>query len=102
MPMSAKNCYINRVLNRFANRITGREVLNRLAGEITDRVFLMIENDNELMQEYQKLVASGTNRYGLNSSLGKQTRVKFNLENNGICTKPKSTLIKSYTRHKIK
>lgn len=100
--MSAKHCYIDRVLNRFADRITDREVLNRLAGEITDRVFLMIENDKELMQEYRKLVAGGTNQHGLNSSLGKQIRVKFNLENDGICTKPKSTLIKSYTRHKIK
>ena len=100
--MSAKNCYTDRVLNRFANRITDREVLNRLADEITDQVFLMIENDNELMQEYHKLVVSGTNRHGLNSSLGKQIRVKFDLENDGICTRHKSTLIKSYTRHKIK
>lgn len=99
--MNAKNCYIDRVLNRFAAQITNLEVLNRLADDITDRVFFMIENDRELSQDYCELVNSGTNQHGLNSSLGKQIRVKFNLKNAGRCNNPKSTLIRSYERHKI-
>jgi len=63
--MSVKN-YIGRVLNKFA-------------GQITDRVFLMIQSDRELMQEYLNLVASGTNSDTLNRELGKQVKAKFNL-----------------------
>jgi len=87
--MSAMNCYIDRVLNRFAD-------------DITYRIFLMIEKDKKLLQEYRDIVNSGTDQHGLNSSLGKQIKVKFNLENNGICANRQTTLIKSYTRHRTK
>jgi len=100
--MSANNSYIDRVLNTFSGQITNREVLKRFADDITYRVFLMIEKDKELKQEYWDIVNSGADQHGLNSSLGKEIRVKFSLENNGVCKNPKSTLIKSYTRHKIK
>jgi len=86
--MRVKN-YIDRVLNKFAN-------------DITDRVFLMIQNDKELMQEYLGLLASSAKKDGLNSKVGEQIRVKFNLKNAGRCNDPKSTLIRSYERHKIK
>jgi hypothetical protein len=87
--MSAMNCYIDRVLNRFAD-------------DITYRIFLMIEKDKKLLREYWDIVNSGTDQHGLNGSLGKQIKVKFNLENKGICKNRQTTLIKSYTRHRIK
>jgi len=78
------------------------KILNKFTEDITDRVFLMIQNDKELMQEYIDLLASGTDPHTLNCELGKQIKVKFNLENSGRCTVPKSTLICSYERHKVK
>ena len=77
-------------------------VLNKFAGLITDQVFLMIQNDKELMQEYLNLLASGKDPHTLNCKLGKQIKSKLNLDNAGRCNKPKSTLIRSYERHKIK
>lgn len=78
------------------------KVINKFADQITDRVFLMIQNDRELMQEYLNLVASGTNPHILNCKLGKQIKAKYNLKNVGRCKEPKSTLIRSYERHKIR
>ena len=77
------------------------KVLNRFAGDITDRVFLMIQNDSELMQNYLKLVES-KGLSTVNAQIGKAVKIKFNLENSERCKKPKSTLIKnSYKRHEI-
>ena len=78
------------------------EVLGAFADGITDQVFLMIQNDRNLMQKYLNLVKSGTDPHMFNCKLGNQIKAKFSLENGGRCTNPKSTLICSYERHKIK
>lgn len=84
-----------------------KKVLNQFADNITDRVFLMIQNDPELMQDYLKLlenrgVNGGSTLKTLNSEIGEAIKIKFNLGNIKICPNPKSTLIRnSYTRHKI-
>ena len=83
------NNYIDTVLNKFADTITGQ-------------VFLMIQNDKELMQEYLNLMGNDTDPHTLNCELGKRIKSKFNLKNAGRCNDPKSTLIRSYERHKIK
>ncbi|MBN2593408.1 MAG: hypothetical protein JXA81_07870 [Sedimentisphaerales bacterium] len=99
--MKAKDCFINKVLNKFSAQITNREVLEKIADDITDRVFLMIEADKEIKKEYDDLVNSGTNKHGLNSILGKKIPAKFNLKNKGRYNHPKSKLIKSYERHNV-
>ena len=89
--MSLKS-YIDKVINSFAENISE---------DITDRVFLMIERDEELRMEYQHLVDGGTSKRGLNSQIGRRVREAFHLQNIGRCDAPKSELISSYERHKI-
>ena len=79
MSMKAKDCFINKVLNKFSGQITNREVIDSLADDITDRVFLVIEEDKELKKEYDDLVNSGTNKHGLNSILGRRFRPSLTL-----------------------
>ncbi len=65
---------------------------------ITDWVFLSIENSKESMQEYLDLVG----KYGkenINRQIGKEIRRKFGLGNSEKETNPRSKLIKSHTKH---
>ena len=78
------------------------KVLNKFAGDITDRVFVMIQNDPKLMPEYLKLLGDNT-LLELNAKIGKEVKERFNLKNDGRCRKLKSTLIiDSYEKHKIR
>ena len=56
------------------------KVLDRFTGQITDVVFLSIQNDRELMQEYLDLVHKH-GVYGVNPQIGKAVKRRFNLEN---------------------
>ncbi|MFH1395637.1 MAG: hypothetical protein ABIH09_05725 [Candidatus Omnitrophota bacterium] len=81
------------------------KVLNQFAENITDRIFLSIQNDNDLMAEYLDLLDKHKDNIDLktlNSNIGKYIKEIFNLENIDECDKPKSTLIRTFTRHKIK
>ena len=61
--------------------------------DITDSVFIMIQNDRELFQEWiEHFQESKT----INSLIGKEVKRRFNLNNRNRGTKPKSTLIKSF------
>ncbi len=83
-----------------------RKVLNKFALDITDKIFLLIQNDHELMGEYLTLISNKKSAentaHGLNSQIGRAVREKFNLDNCGNSNKPKSTLIEDYKKHKIK
>ena len=85
--------YINEVLRRFSK---GN---GSITEDITDRVFMMIQHNPQLYQEYNGLIATETSKRGLNSRLGKRIREHFCLQNIGRCHNPKSRLIKSYKRH---
>lgn len=66
---------------------------------LTDALFLFIENDRELMQQYLELMENGCSRQEINSLLGKQLVPAFNLENQPVsCARPRSTLIKTEYR----
>jgi hypothetical protein len=86
------------MVNSFSDK-----VLARFADNITDRVFLMIQTDRELMQEYLALIdrknTSGVDHDTLRRQLGKAIKDKFNLDNLDECKKPESFLIGKYTRH---
>lgn len=76
------------------------QVINNFIKDITDYIFLSIEQDDEKMREY----LTNVNRFGLdtlNKAIGLKIKECLNLENDGENTKPQSRLIKSYTRHKI-
>ena len=72
------------------------EVLKRFSLEITDLVFLMIQEDRDLMQMY--LAAVGNKGKGaVNRSLGKAIKARFKLDN--LPTRedsPRSSLISSH------
>lgn len=75
------------------------EVLDQFAKDITDQVFLMIQEDRELMQKYLAAVSEhdlGT----VNRAIGKAVKARFQLEN--LPTReeaPLSTLIKSHQEY---
>jgi hypothetical protein len=85
-----------------------KTVLNRFTEKITDQVFLFIENDKELFQEYLRVIRKDKNEDDTNIDLGYYIKNYFNLENileNNIperCDTPESWLIHSYTKHKTK
>jgi len=73
-------------------------VCDNFTNDITDRVFLTIENDRELLKKYLEIVAEN----GLietNSHLGMFIKKYFDLNNNEECDTPKSKIIQSYTKH---
>jgi len=89
--MSIKS-YIDKVIKSFNEKISE---------DVTDRIFLMIEHNEELMREYRELANSDKSKRGLNSRLGRLIREEFHLQNIGRCYAPRSKLIHSYERHSI-
>ena len=72
------------------------KIIQRFSSEITDSVFLMIQNDRELLQAYMKLLENHPQNV-VNSLIAKEIKHKFNLENKDLKIKnPKSFLIKSH------
>ncbi|KUG26974.1 hypothetical protein ASZ90_003177 [hydrocarbon metagenome] len=77
------------------------EILKTFNRDITDRVFLMIEEDKSLMQNYLRIVStSGLDT--VNKAIGKRIKSYYDLENLEENNNPKSKLIKSYTEHSKK
>ena len=77
-------------INEFAEK-----VIDGFSKEITDQVFLMIENDRILFQEYLRLV-SDTKLDTVNQAIGKMVKQKYGLINSTRQGNPKSKLIKSH------
>jgi hypothetical protein len=73
------------------------QVVDRFVTDITDYLFLSIEQDDDLMREY----ILNLSNYGdnLNRAIGKKIKEKLSLDNGEENEKPKSRLIQSYTRH---
>jgi CO dehydrogenase/acetyl-CoA synthase beta subunit len=72
------------------------KVINKFCSEITDNIFLMIQNDRTLIQEYLKLLEKNQQNV-INSSIAKEIKNRFKLENQDLKIKnPKSFLIKSH------
>jgi hypothetical protein len=63
--------------------------------DITDKVFLTIENTPEYLRQYL-LFASVSD--GANSMIGKMVREITGLRGKGPCKNPESTLISTYTK----
>jgi hypothetical protein len=83
-----------------ANEYAKKVVLDFMR-HITDHVFLSIQHNEERMREYQTRVNENS-LLEVNQAIGKQVKVLFDLENDGVSSEPKSWLIKDYTLHKIK
>jgi hypothetical protein len=83
-------------VDEYADKLVRDFILN-----ITDHVFSNIQHDENLMREYQTNVHR-SHLEVVNMAIGKKVKELLHLENDGICDKPKSWLIKEYTLHKIK
>jgi len=83
-------------VSEYANQIVEKFIEN-----ITDNVFLFIEQNKDLKLEYD----SNVKLYGknaVNTSIGKNVKKLLSLGNTNKNKNPKGTSIKSYTRHKRK
>ncbi|MDR0437008.1 MAG: hypothetical protein LBH22_01760 [Bacteroidales bacterium] len=63
---------------------------------ITDTVFLMIQNDRELMFEYLQTIVHHGNLGHANSEIAKEIKRYFGLSNAGLNKYPNSFLIQSF------
>ncbi len=78
-----------------------QKVLEKFTEQITDQVFLMIQNDRSLYTEYcNQCHSHGKDK--LNRDLGKAVKEYFELKNcdEAKLEEVKSVLITSYTKHK--
>jgi len=73
--------------------------LTQFTREITDIFFCYIENNKELVQDYQRVIGRDSNLDETNLALGAAVKKWFRLENGNENSKPKSKLIRSYTEH---
>ncbi len=84
---------LTRRIALFTTRVLER-ISNLYSIDIIDRVFVEIENNQELYKEYNRLRA---NHSTINSWIGRYTRENTRPNNVGRVNKnPKSKLIKSY------
>ena len=72
------------------------EVLGKFSKEITDQVFLSIQNNRKLMHEYLRLI-SENGIDSVNQHIGKSVKKRYKLSNSDSRQDdPKSILIKSH------
>jgi len=76
-----------------------QRALTQFTREITDIFFSYIENDEDLLQDYQRVIGRDSNLDETNISLGAAVKEWFHLENGNVNRDPKSKLIRSYTEH---
>ena len=72
-----------------------RKISRPYPEDITDQVFLTIENDDKLLHYYK--VYAGDNTDAANKYIGRMVKKITGLKTKGTCRNPKSSLIKSYT-----
>ncbi len=76
-----------------------QRALTQFTREITDIFFSYIENDEDLLQDYQRVIGRDSNLDETNMSLGAAVKDWFRLENGDVNPNPNSKLIRSYTEH---
>ena len=75
------------------------KALKQFTTEITDLFFLYIENDEDLMHDYLRVIGRECDLDTTNKKLGEAVKGWFKLENGEINREPMSKLIESYTEH---
>lgn len=76
------------------------KVVEKFCMELTDQLFLYIENDKELMQDYLRVVTEN-GIHKTNKDLGAEFKELFFADNLDETDQVKSKLIKTYTQHTI-
>ncbi len=68
-----------------------QEAIRRMNKRITNEIFLIIQNDRELMKEYLRAIENN-NLDTVNQTIGKEVKIAYGLinvndrENNPLCT----------------
>ena len=73
--------------------------LTQFTKEITDLFFLYIENDEDLMHDYLRVIGRESDLDTTNKKLGEAVKSWFKLEYGEVNREPMSKLIESYTEH---
>ncbi len=76
-----------------------QKTLDLFTQQITDEVFLFIQNNRELMHDYLNLVSKNDLNV-VNSGIAKAIKKRYSLENKDTKGNPKSLLIQSYEEFK--
>jgi len=71
------------------------KVISQKNKSITDEIFLLIQKDKDLMQEYLRLVQN-EKIDSVNTQIGKRIKESYGLKDGKRNNNPLSTLIKSY------
>ena len=66
--------------------------------DITDHIFCHIQNNEELMREYQTQIHQNS-LMSVNTAIGKKVKELLELKNGDESDTPKSWLIKGFTQH---
>ncbi len=73
------------------------KVVEKFCATITDKVFLMIQNDRELMRDYLDIISQNNSVANVNGQIAKEIKNQFKLKNKGLRNNnPESFLIQSY------
>ncbi len=76
------------------------EAIRRMNKKMTDKIFLIIENDRDLMQEYLLTAKESSGGFDtVNQMIGKKVKDFYEFENGDEENYPVSKLIKTYTTH---
>ncbi|HEX74611.1 MAG TPA: hypothetical protein G4N93_05620 [Dehalococcoidia bacterium] len=75
------------------------KALTQFTQEITDLFFCYIEDDEDLMHDYLRVIGREGDLDTTNQKLGEAVKSWFKLENGEINREPMSKLIESYTEH---
>ncbi|MEI6823477.1 MAG: hypothetical protein WCL51_16215 [Bacteroidota bacterium] len=79
-----------------------KKVVDIFCENITDKVFLMIQNDRKLMYEYLKIIEENNSIANVNSQIAKEIKKRFSLENKDFKNvEPESFLIQSHEEFKV-
>ncbi len=76
-----------------------QKTLDLFTHQITDEVFLFIQNNGELMHDYLNLVSKNDLNV-VNSGIAKAIKKRYSLKNKDTKGKPQSFLIQSYEEFK--
>lgn len=76
------------------------EAIRRMNQKMTDKIFLIIENDRDLMREYLMTAKESSGGFDtVNQMIGKKVKDFYEFENGDEENYPVSKLIKTYTTH---
>ena len=79
------------------------KVIDLFSEKLTDKVFLMIQNDRELMREYLSIIEKRNSLAFVNSEIAKEVKKRFDLKNlNQRNEEPESLLIQAHEMFKTK